>query len=237
MHSAKNILVVDDSDITRQSLKDILGGTDLNVITCNDGLEGIKKAIEHKPEIILLDIHMPNFDGIKMLQVIKLMDDLVNVPVIVISANTNRANVLAATEAGADKIIAKPINNQVLIDSIKEFLGPDIFTQKHENSILDFEEESDLRIKLKNYFIENFGLKGRGIVQALAKQDSSELKSIVHNIRGTGGAIGYPKLTALCAEIEDALNARIINWWDVREKCDNIFVIVDEMKVEQEGIS
>lgn len=236
MDGNKNILVVDDSDVTRQYLKDIFGRTAFNVITCNDGLEGIKKAIEFKPALILLDILMPNFDGIKMLQVVRLLEGLEEVPVIVISANANRSNVIAATEAGADKIIPKPIQKQVLLDSIKEILGESVFNEIGTPLQISSGEENDLKRKLKDYFIENFTLKGKGIVKALDNENVPELKILIHNIRGAGGAIGYPNLTDLCANIEDMLEARIVDWWTIREKCDKIFSIVEDMKVEQEGI-
>ena len=99
------ILVVDDSDIIRQSLKTFFRDYNIEVITCHDGLEGIQETIEHKPSLIFLDLMMPNFDGVKMLQVLKVLDDLKTIPVIVISGNTNKRNVITSIEVGGDRVI------------------------------------------------------------------------------------------------------------------------------------
>ncbi len=61
------ILIVDDSDIVRHSLKNFFSDYNFEVITCTDGLEGIQKAAESKPAIIFLDLMMPNLDGVKIL--------------------------------------------------------------------------------------------------------------------------------------------------------------------------
>ena len=81
------ILIVDDSDITRNSLKSFFEDYNLEVITCSDGLEGIQKTIEIKPNLIFLDLLMPNLNGVKMLQVMKVIKDIKQIPVIVISGN------------------------------------------------------------------------------------------------------------------------------------------------------
>lgn len=65
------ILIVDDADIIRYSLKNFFQEYDFDVVTCTDGMEGIKMSAECKPALIFLDLMMPNLDGIKMLQIIK----------------------------------------------------------------------------------------------------------------------------------------------------------------------
>ena len=99
-----SVLIVDDSDITRNSLRSFFEDYKLEVITCNDGLEGIQKALEYKPNLIFLDLLMPNLNGLKMLQVMKVIKDIKGIPVIVISGNTNKQNVMAAIEAVAEKV-------------------------------------------------------------------------------------------------------------------------------------
>ena len=226
------ILVVDDSDIIRYSLKNFFEDYNLEVITCLNGLEGIQKAIEHKPRLIFLDIMMPNFDGIKMLQVIKLLDDLKAIPVIVISANADKKNVLAVLEAGADRVISKPLQKDVIIGYIKEILGSDFLDNARgsKTSVLPEYENQAIKKQLLKYFLHGFPIKKKAIVEAFEGKNTNLLKTIFHELRGVGGTIGYKEITDISAEVEDGLNAYNINWFHVKTKSDELFKLVDEIR-------
>ena len=120
------ILIVDDSDLTRTSLTRLFEEYNCKTESCEDGINGIQKALSHKPDIIILDILMPNLDGIKTLQIKKVIDELKNIPVIILSGNVNKSNMLAAMENGADKVIIKPFNIDELINAVNELLGKEL---------------------------------------------------------------------------------------------------------------
>lgn len=226
------LLVVDDSDITRQLIKDIFTNTNLKIVTCNDGLEGIKKVLEHKPALILLDLMMPEFDGVKMLKVIKLLDEVKSIPVVVISANTNKRNVLAATEAGADRIIPKPFDNKIIIDCVKEFI--DIknvdSNEKKSNEQVSKSEVNAIKNKLENYFLESFHKKKAMMIRGIETCNIDRIKNIVHEIRGTGSVIGLPELTQISSVIEDKLEERTVNWSEIEEMSSKLFTIVNTLQ-------
>ncbi|AFN75398.1 response regulator receiver protein [Melioribacter roseus P3M-2] len=135
------ILVIDDSDIIRNVIKNFLSEYNIEVVMSSDGLEGIQKAIEYKPKLIFLDIMMPNLDGLRMLKVIKVLDDLKDIPVIVISGHTDKKNVLEAVKSGAINVISKPLSKSILIKSIKEALGNDFFANLRNQKLLSNEEK------------------------------------------------------------------------------------------------
>ena len=126
----KTVLIVDDSEVTRHALQSFFLDCNLNVITSIDGLEGVQKALEYKPVIIFLDLLMPNLNGVKMLQLIKVMDELKHIPVVVISGNTNKRNVLAAIEAGAERVISKPLKKEIIIHAVNDILGSEFLLRK-----------------------------------------------------------------------------------------------------------
>src|SRR5690606_27461327 len=194
---AKKILIVDDSNIILYSLKNFFEEYNLEVITCLDGMEGIQKALEHKPSLIFLDLMMPNLDGVKMLQVIKLLDDLKNIPVIVISAKTDKKNVLAALEAGADKVISKPLQKEILLKYIREIVGEDFLKKSKDGEFISSAENNEIKWQLLEYFLHSFLLKKQAIIEAFEKRNVDLLKTIFHELRGAGGTIGYPELTDL----------------------------------------
>lgn len=223
------ILVVDDSDVILNSLKHLFEEYAIDVFTSTDGLEGIQKAAELQPDLIFLDLMMPNLDGIKMLQVKQVLKDIKDIPVIVISANTARRNVLAAIEAGADKVVSKPLKKEILIKAVSEVLGEDIFTSAPRNS-LSAGEQKQISNKLVDFFLQAFPEKKQNIQQALRKKDIELLRTTMHEIRGAGGTIGHPKLTTISGEIEDKKIESATDWVFIEFKCNELFQEVYKLK-------
>ena len=227
----KTVLIVDDSEITRRALQSFFTGCKLNVITCNDGLEGVQKALQYKPVIIFLDLLMPNLNGVKMLQVIKVMDELKHIPVVVISGNTNKRNVLAAVEAGAERVISKPLKKEVIVKVVNEILGKDFLVKSKGDTKFSHKENEELIKQLRNFFLNSFPEKERGIIESLKTKNIELLKMISHEIKGTGGAVGYPELTVLGREIYGRLLEPQINWEIIELKFEQIFTIVNKIKL------
>lgn len=223
------ILVVDDSDIIRYSLKNFFNDYNFEVITCSDGLEGIQKAQEHKPSIIFLDLMMPNLDGVRMLQVIKMINEVKKIPVIVISGNTNRTNVLASIEAGADRVMSKPLQKEIILKNISELLGADFLQRAKKNKTFSKSDTSEIRKKLVGLFLRSYPVKKETIIESLERGDKDSLRFIVHEFKGAGSSIGYPQLTVISSIIEDQLISSNINWAQVKNMCEQIFKIVDEI--------
>ncbi|MAT57498.1 MAG: hypothetical protein CMF23_05950 [Ignavibacteriae bacterium] len=229
MPGKTKILIVDDSDVILNSLKTFFEDFDFNVITSSDGLDGIQKTAEVKPDLIILDLMMPNFDGIKMLQVKKVLKDIRNIPVLVISANTARSNVLAALEAGADKVISKPIDDEELKRNVNELLGGNNFSSFNSSSFSS-NDKSEIKNKLAEFFIESFQMKKEMIKSALREKNENMLRMAVHEIKGAGGTIGYPELTELSSLILEKEYNNPSDWLFAEIKCNQIFLTVDQIK-------
>ncbi|MDA3859915.1 MAG: response regulator [Melioribacteraceae bacterium] len=227
----KTVLIVDDSEITRHALQSFFLDCNLNVIASIDGLEGVQKALEYKPVIIFLDLLMPNLNGVKMLQVIKVMDELKHIPVVVISGNTNKRNVLAAIEAGAERVISKPLKKELIIKTVNEILGVDFLVKTRGDTKFSHKENAELVLQLRNFFLNSFPEKERGILASLKTKNIELLKMIAHEIKGTGGAVGYPELTILGGEVYGRLLEPKINWEIIELKFEAIFAIVNKIKI------
>ncbi len=224
------ILVVDDSDLICHTLKTFFSNYNLEILISHDGLDGIQKAAVHKPVLIFLDLMMPNFDGIKMLQVIKVLDNLKDIPVIVISGNANRSNVVAAIETGADRIISKPLQREIILKNVSEVLGEEFLNKLKKTNLFSTTEVKDIKRELCGYFLSSFPQKKNIIKEALDEADHELLKNIMHEIRGIGGTIGYPNLSLLGSIIEDQLGGKYLNWEKLRVMCDQVFVAVKEIE-------
>ena len=82
----KKILVVEDTEDNRQILRDLLGMAGYDLVEANDGAEGVAKAAEHRPDLILMDIQMPVMDGYEATRRIKADPALKAIPVIAVTS-------------------------------------------------------------------------------------------------------------------------------------------------------
>jgi len=232
------ILIVDDSDVVRHSLKSFFEGYNCTVLTCSDGLEGIEKAKAVNPKLIFLDLLMPKVDGLKMLQELKGTESLKTVPVIVISANTDRRNVLSVLEMGADRIISKPLRKEIIFKSINEVCGPEFLLNVSKKSEFTDSDAEEIQQHLIQTFLDSFEIKKTAIISALEKKDRDTLRSVMHELKGNGGTIGYPQLSFISDSVEKALNTISFDWVYIQQKCEQIFsIVIDINNVHRELIS
>lgn len=215
------ILIVDDSDVILRSLKSFFEEYEIEVLTCVDGLEGIRIAAEDKPDLIFLDLMMPGFDGIKMLKVKNVLKDIKDIPVIVISANTVRRNVLAAIDAGAIKVVSKPLQKKQILEYTAELLGENIFKVKSRSFSDD--DKKKMKEDLVKIFLDTFPEKRNIIMNAIRKKDIELFQSVMHDIRGVGDTIGSPKITEIAAEIEEKEIKSATDWVFVEFKCNELY--------------
>ena len=119
---AKNILIVDDAAFMRMMIKDILSKNGYNVVgEAENGLKAVEKYSELSPDLVLMDITMPEMDGIAALKKIKSNDN--NACVIMCSAMGQQAMVIESIQAGAKDFIVKPFQAERVIEAVKKVIG------------------------------------------------------------------------------------------------------------------
>jgi CheY-like chemotaxis protein len=104
------ILIVDDTSLGRDNLESVLYGADYQLAFAQSGVEALNKAEELKPDLILLDIMMPEMDGFEVCSRIRATPQLADIPVILVTALDDRAARIRGIEAGADDFISKPVD-------------------------------------------------------------------------------------------------------------------------------
>lgn len=112
MDGKGRILVVDDEPQFAGVVELMLRQEGFDVDLANDGLDGLRKAFENKPDLILLDIMMPRMDGWELCRRLR---DVSNTPIVVISARGREADIVKALELGADDYLVKPFGATELI--------------------------------------------------------------------------------------------------------------------------
>ena len=111
----RKVLVVDDDPAMRDVLERILETENLTVYTATDGKDALQKTLSLKPDLILLDINMPNLDGLTFCKAIRVGKDTQNIPVIIVTGHTTRGRLEQCMEAGADDYLAKPFKVEELV--------------------------------------------------------------------------------------------------------------------------
>ena len=119
---AKNILICDDAAFMRMMIKDILTKNGYNVAgEAENGAKAVEKYNEIKPDLVLMDITMPEMDGIQALKKIKDSDS--SALVIMCSAMGQQAMVIESIQAGAKDFIVKPFQADRVIEAVKKVVG------------------------------------------------------------------------------------------------------------------
>ena len=118
----KKILIVDDEPDAVEFLKNRLKKNNFDVICAADGKEGFSKTLTEKPDLILLDLIMPNRDGFTMLQELKANKSTKEIPVIVVSVKSEIDNIYKSQEYDGVDYIIKPCDFQMILKYIKRYI-------------------------------------------------------------------------------------------------------------------
>lgn len=122
MTSASHILYIEDNEFNQRLIKKILEPAGFMLSEALDGIQGIKKAIELQPNLILMDLELPYLDGLGAATKIKSMPGLEKIPIIALTSRTSERDRERALVAGCDGYIEKPINALTFPDQIRNYL-------------------------------------------------------------------------------------------------------------------
>lgn len=153
----KTILVVDDEKSIRELLVFNLEKEGYNTIEAADGAEAVEKALECKPDLILLDVMLPRLDGISVCKKLRYALNINTIPILMISARDTESDKIVGLEMGADDYITKPFQIREVMARIKANLRKSEITMannelnqaKVQNDTEDIIKVGDLTLDLK----------------------------------------------------------------------------------------
>lgn len=119
---AKTVLIVEDNDLNMKLFHDLLDANGYDTIQTKDGLEALAIARSERPDLILMDIQLPEVSGLEVTKWIKEDDDLRAIPVIAVTAFAMKGDEEKIRVGGCEAYIAKPISVQHFLDTVKGFL-------------------------------------------------------------------------------------------------------------------
>lgn len=187
------ILIIDDEDDIRAILGYNLQKEGYQILEASNGKDGIDMASKHMPDLVLLDVMMPEMDGIEVCEQLKANPSTKSIRICFLTARSEDYSQIAGLDAGADDYVSKPIKPKVLVSRIKAILR-----RTKDNNTVDPEIKSGLIIDRDRYIVINNGedirlpRKEFELLALLVSKPGSvfERDYILDNVWGTGIVVG-----------------------------------------------
>lgn len=121
---SKTVLIVEDNELNMKLFHDLLDAHGYATLQTKDGMEALAMVRKHRPDLILMDIQLPEVSGLEVIKWIKEDDNLRTIPVVAVTAFAMKGDEEKMREGGCDAYIAKPISVGKFIETVKQFLEP-----------------------------------------------------------------------------------------------------------------
>lgn len=118
----KTVLIVEDNELNMKLFHDLLDAHGYATLQTKDGMEALKIARDQKPDLILMDIQLPEVSGLEVTKWIKEDDNLKQIPVIAVTAFAMKGDEEKILEGGCEAYISKPISVTTFIETVRNFL-------------------------------------------------------------------------------------------------------------------
>jgi two-component system cell cycle response regulator DivK len=119
----KTVLIVEDNELNMKLFHDLLEAHGYDTLQTKDGMEALKLARLHRPDLILMDIQLPEVSGLEVTKWIKEDDELRSIPIIAVTAFAMKGDEEKIREGGCEAYIAKPISVANFLEVVERFLS------------------------------------------------------------------------------------------------------------------
>ncbi len=121
--NTKTVLIVEDNELNMKLFHDLLDANGYHTLQTKDGMEALDIAREHKPDLILMDIQLPEVSGLEVTKWLKEDNDLCRIPVVAVTAFAMKGDEEIIREGGCEAYISKPISVANFLETVRKFLG------------------------------------------------------------------------------------------------------------------
>ena len=120
---AKTILIVEDNELNMKLFRDLLEAQGYQILQTRDGMQALDMARRERPDLIVMDIQLPQVSGLEVTKWIKADDDLKHIPVVAVTAFAMKGDEEKIREGGCEAYVAKPISVKSFLSTIEKFIG------------------------------------------------------------------------------------------------------------------
>ena len=119
----KKVLIVEDNELNMKLFHDLLEAQGYETLQTREGLQALSIAREHRPDLILMDIQLPEISGLEVTKWLKEDDDLSHIPVVAVTAFAMKGDEERIREGGCEAYLSKPISVGKFIETVRRFIG------------------------------------------------------------------------------------------------------------------
>jgi two-component system cell cycle response regulator DivK len=119
----KTVLVVEDNELNMKLFHDLLDAHGYRTLQTRSGMDALRIAREQRPDLILMDIQLPEVSGLEVTKWLKEDDNLRQIPVVAVTAFAMKGDEERIRQGGCEAYISKPISVVMLIDTVRRFIG------------------------------------------------------------------------------------------------------------------
>ena len=121
--AGKTVLIVEDNELNMKLFHDLLEAHGYHILQTRDGMEALQIARDHKPDLILMDIQLPEISGLQVTKWIKQDNGLKHIPVVAVTAFAMKGDEEKIREGGCEAYLAKPISVLAFLQTVERFLA------------------------------------------------------------------------------------------------------------------
>ena len=186
-----NILLAEDNVYNQELISIYIANTSATLDIANDGVQAVEMAMKNEYDLILMDMHMPNMDGIQAITILR--ENGYTKPISALTANAMQQDQDRFSNAGSDDFLSKPIDENVFYLLLEKYL-PLQDLNKYQNDI-DAEKSAKELIEnikiIKNKFVTGLNKRLDEINTSLNDENWDKLNILLHTLKGVSGNLGF----------------------------------------------
>jgi PAS domain S-box-containing protein len=251
-HSGARLLLAEDNPINREVALELLGGLGLILDTAKNGREAVEKVRNQTYDLILMDVQMPELDGLDATKIIRILPGGQEIPILAMTANVFDEDRQDCLNAGMNDFVAKPVDPKILYSTIAKWLSTASSRrnavsesdgaveisdwQQHLLEIDGLNVERGLKnvggkmaiyLRVLRLLVEHHQKDSQLLEEALANNDLIAMKRLAHTLKGTIGNLGGTKVEKLAEAVSFVIKQEAAQA-DIAQLC---IVLITELSV------
>jgi two-component system sensor histidine kinase BarA len=196
------VLVIDDNQLNLDIISNILSQAHINVMTATSAMAGIALVAQVMPDLILMDIQMPEVDGLQATALLRQSYEQQQLPIFALTAHCEAADEQRSLAVGMNKHLTKPVVAATLLAAINELQITGAVFYNHSFALEQFSGNNDL---LQIMLDKLAKLCVSHLQQLKVPMQAKALERLVHSIKGVSGNLGFNRLSATAQQLESRL--------------------------------